>query len=314
MAHKLLSECSTAGKAGTSYFVVVMLNTQIQVLKQSELFGQQFNVYGTPQEPLFKAKDITNMLSLTNPREVITRVDEDERCKLNLPRQGETWFVTENGLYEILFQSRKPIARKFKKGVKTILKEIRTNGGYMVTTIDDTPETIMARALLLAQETISRQKDRADIAEKKAILLQSQNEAQSEMLEAVRAEKKRMLPKVTFATAVETSETSVLVGDLARIIKQNGVEIGQNRLFEWLRKNNFLISRAGESYNLPTQKALNMGLFEIKKTVITKPNGDSLITTTPKVTGKGQIYFVNRFLYDSINQLEIEKQKKGGSK
>lgn len=123
-----------------------MLETT-KVLKQTELLGQQFEVYGTPQEPLFKAKDVAVMLGLTNQREFIQRVDEDERCKLNLPPQGETWMLTEDGLYEVLMQSRKPIAKQFKKGVKAILKEIRTKGGYVATQVEGTPEMIMARAL-----------------------------------------------------------------------------------------------------------------------------------------------------------------------
>ena len=120
---------------------------QIEVLKQTELLGQQFEVYGTPQEPLFKAKDVALMLGLTNQRDFVQRVDEDERCKLNLPPQGETWMLTENGLYEVLMQSRKPIAKQFKKGVKAILKDIRQTGGYVATQVEDTPEMIMARAL-----------------------------------------------------------------------------------------------------------------------------------------------------------------------
>lgn len=107
-----------------------MKENQIEVLKRTELLGQQFNVYGTLEEPLFKAKDVTDMLGLTNPREVMSRVDDDERCKLNLPRQGETWFLTEDGLYEVLMQSRKPIAKQFKKGVKEILKSIRRTGEF----------------------------------------------------------------------------------------------------------------------------------------------------------------------------------------
>ena len=124
------------------------------VLKQTELLGQQFAVYGTPQEPLFKAKDVATLLGLTNQREFVNRVDEEERCKLNLPPQGETWMLTENGLYEVLMQSRKPIAKQFKKGVKAILKEIRQTGGYLATQQEDTPEMIMARALQVAQSTI----------------------------------------------------------------------------------------------------------------------------------------------------------------
>lgn len=295
-----------------------MLNTQIQVLKQSELLGQQFNVYGKPDEPLFKAQDVAEILSLTNVSDVVSRVDNQERSKLNLGRQGETWFLTEDGLYEVLMQSRKPIAKDFKKGVKLILKQIRRTGGYMVSHADETPEQTMARALLLAQDTITRQKERMDMAERKAALLGSQNEALLQAGEAKDTEISLLRPKALFATAVETSGKSCLVGDLARIIKQNGIDIGQNRLFEWMREKSYLISRKGESYNMPTQTALVLGLFEVKKTVITKPDGTSLVTTTPKVTGKGQIYFVNKFLYGS-NEAELERQRaeqseKGGTK
>ena len=294
-----------------------MKGNQIEVLKQTELCGRQFRVYGTPTEPLFKAKDVAIMLGLTNQREFVTRVDEDERCKLNLPRQGETWMLTENGLYEVLMQSRKPIAKEFKKGVKAILKEIRTKGGYMTARQDETPEQIMARALMVAKDTIDRQQAALKQAESKNYLLQCQNETLASMNEGQQRHIKSLMPGATFAKAVETSEHSILVGELARIIKQNGVEIGQNRLFQWMRDKGYLCKK-GEMYNQPTQKALQMGLFEIKKTVITKPNGDSLVTTTTKVTGKGQIYFVNKFLYDAINDAELRKQrdeqaKKGGA-
>ena len=294
-----------------------MKGNQIEVLKQTELCGRQFRVYGTPTEPLFKAKDVAIMLGLTNQREFVTRVDEDERCKLNLPRQGETWMLTENGLYEVLMQSRKPIAKEFKKGVKAILKEIRTKGGYMTARQDETPEQIMARALMVAKDTIDRQQAALKQAESKNYLLQCQNETLASMNEGQQRHIKSLMPGATFAKAVETSEHSILVGELARIIKQNGVEIGQNRLFQWMRDNGYLCQH-GERYNQPTQKAMEMGLFEIKKTVITKPNGDSLVTTTTKVTGKGQIYFVNKFLYDAINDAELKKQrdeqaKKGGA-
>ena len=114
---------------------------------------------------------------------------------------------------------------------------------------------------------------------------------------------KSLMPGATFAKAVETSEHSILVGELARIIKQNGVEIGQNRLFQWMRDKGYLCKK-GEMYNQPTQKALQMGLFEIKKTTIQKPNGDTLISNTTKVTGKGQVYFVNKFLHNSQKNLQ----------
>lgn len=164
MARKLLSESFNSRKGGHLLFFVVMLRTP-EVLKRTELLGQQFEVYGTPQEPLFKAKDVAIMLGLTNHRDFIQRVDEEERSKLNLPRQGETWMLTENGLYEVLMQSRKPIAKQFKKGVKAILKEIRQTGGYLATQTEDTPDMIMARALQVAQSTIEKHQRRLELAE-----------------------------------------------------------------------------------------------------------------------------------------------------
>lgn len=200
-------------------------------------------------------------------------------------------------------QSRKPIAKQFKKGVKAILKEIRKTGGYMVAKKDETPEEIMARALMVAQATIDRQKAQVMEAEKKAAQLTATNQGLTKQVEGLERSNAHLRPGATFAKAVETSEHSILVGELARIIKQNGVEIGQNRLFVWLREKGYLCKK-GEMYNQPTQKALDMGLFEIKKTVIIKPSGKSLVTTTTKVTGKGQVYFVNKFLFDTINTAE----------
>lgn len=130
---------------------------------------------------------------------------------------------------------------------------------------------------------------------REALLLAAEQQArieeQQKMIEANR-------PKVLFAEAVETSQRSCLIGELAKILKQNGIEIGQNRLFRWLRNNGYLC-KTGDNYNLPTQRAMDMGLFEIKKTTINKPDGTILVTTTPKVTGKGQIYFVNKFIEEN---------------
>ena len=139
---------------------------------------------------------------------------------------------------------------------------------------EDSPEEIMAKALNIANSIIERKN--------KLITEQEQRIASLE-------------PAECFTKAVSTSEHSILVGELAKILRQNGIEMGQNRLFRWLRENGFLCTK-GEAYNQPTQKALEMGLFEIKKSVVLKPNGNSLTITTPKVTGKGQVYFVNRFL------------------
>lgn len=201
MAHKLLSEVLTAGKVDTSLFFVAMLGTP-NVLKQTELLGQQFAVYGTPQAPLFKAKEVAALLGLTNHREFVNRVDEEERCKLNLPPQGETWMLTENGLYEVLMQSRKPIAKSFKKGVKSILKEIRTNGGYIATHPEDTPELIMARALQVAQSTIERHQQQLQAAQ--AVITH-----QSEQL-------KEQAPKVEYTDSVLNASTTYTSTQMAK--------------------------------------------------------------------------------------------------
>ena len=160
-----------------------MLRTT-SVLKRTELLGQQFEVYGTPQEPLFKAKDVATLLGLTNQRDFVKRVDDDELRKLNLPGQsGETWMLTEDGLYEVLMQSRKPIAKSFKKGVKAILKEIRTNGGYLASHQDDTPEMIMARALQVAQSTIERHQQQLEAAQATINSQSAQLKAQASKVE-----------------------------------------------------------------------------------------------------------------------------------
>ena len=139
----------------------------------------------------------------------------------------------------------------------------------------NTPEQIFARALKMADRTIE------DLKSDNAMLLEANQ---------------RMRPKEIFADAVATSETSILIGELAKIIKQNGVSMGQNKLFSWMRENGYLIKRKGSDYNMPTQKSMEMGLFEIKETSITKPDGSTHITKTTKVTGKGQQYFINKFL------------------
>lgn len=219
-------------------------------------------------DPLFCLSDLCKALNLSNASVVASRLDEDERSKLDLGRQGSAIFVTEPGMYSVILRSDSPLAKPMQKWVTTeVLPAIRKTGGYIHTSIEDTPESIMAKALLIADSTIKKQ----------AKQLQDQ------------------APKVLFADAVATSERSILIGELAKIMHQNGVSIGQNRLFEELRKTGYLGSK-GEYYNIPTQRAVEQGLFEIKKTSITKPDGTVLVTTTTKVTGKGQIYFLNKFI------------------
>lgn len=290
-------------------------------------FGQIRTSVAESGEPLFCLADVCRVLDLSNPRDVKRRLNQRGVCTTDTPTYNQHGalvmqqlnFITEPNLYKCIFQSRKKEAEQFQDWVcGEVLPSIRKSGGYMVARVDETPEQIMARALIVAQETISRQKAAVAAAEKRATLLEATTKQMTVQINGLETKNKELLPGATFAKAVETSEHSILIGELARIIKQNGVEIGQNRLFQWLRENGFLCKK-GEWYNQPTQRAMEMGLFEIKKTVITKPSGDSLVTTTTKVTGKGQIYFVNRFLYEKSRQggndtqIDNESGKKGGA-
>lgn len=294
------------------------MKESIKIFENAQ-FGQIRTSVTESGEPLFCLADLCKAINVTNHRNVAKRIDQEGVRRMDILTQGgnqQVLFVTEPGMYEVLLRSDSEKAKPFRKWVcGEVLPSIRKSGGYMVAKVDETPEQIMARALMLAKETIDRQQAALAKAESKNYVLQCQNDTLTSMNEGQQRTIKFLQPGATFAKAVETSEHSILVGELARIIKQNGVEIGQNRLFVWLREKGYLCKK-GEMYNQPTQKALQLGLFEIKKTVIQKPNGDSLVTTTTKVTGKGQIYFVNKFLYDSINEAELAKQaeqaKKGG--
>lgn len=300
------------------------MKESIKIFENAQ-FGQIRTSVAESGEPLFCLADLCRAIGVTNHRNVAKRIDQGDVRRMDTPTQNQygalvtqqITFVTEPGMYEVLLRSDSDKAKPFRKWVcGEVLPSIRKSGGYMTAKPDETPEQIMARALMVAKDTIDRQQAALAKTESKNHLLRCQNDALTSMNEGQQRHIRQLLPAATFAHAVETSEHSILVGELARIIKQNGVEIGQNRLFAWLRDKGFLCKK-GELYNQPTQKALDMGLFEIKKTVITKPNGDSLVTTTTKVTGKGQIYFVNKFLYDAINQAELAKQaaqaKKGGA-
>lgn len=192
-------------------------------------------------------------------------------------------FIPENVFYKLCMKANNKIARKFQDLVcDEILPSIRKNGGYIVTNENDTDADIMARALLIAKKTID--KKNLEIEKNKEIIA----EQATKILEDY--------PKVIFADAVSTAKTSILIGELAKIIKQNGVDMGQQRLFNWLRDNQYLVKRQGSDYNMPTQKSMNLGLFEIKETAITHSDGHISISKTVKVTGKGQLYLTNKFI------------------
>lgn len=246
--------------------------------------GQNVRTVIKDGEPWFVAKDVCEVLELTNPTEVVRGLDEDEKMTLNnleghSGQRGGAQFlnvVNESGLYALIFKSRKPEAKAFRKWVTSeVLPTLRRSGGYIAARAEETPEEILARALIVAKETIDR-------VSRKNQKLREENES--------------MKPKALFADAVSSSQTSILVGELAKLLRQNGIDIGQNRLFAWLRENGWLIMREGGDYNMPTQKGMDADLFEIKESAISNPDGSVRIVKTTKVTGKGQVYFVNKFL------------------
>lgn len=249
------------------------MDNNLQILEQREVLGKEFTIYGDLENPLFLAKDVACWIENSNVSQMLNVVDENEKALYTMYRvDGSTnkqWFLTEDGLYEVLMQSRKPIAKQFKKEVKKILKTIRLNGIYATDKLLDNPDLAIKAFTKLKEEREKR--------------LQLEQEAEKNK------------PKVIFAEAVETSKTSILIGELAKLIKQNGYDIGQKRLFSWLRENGYLIKSGRTDYNMPTQKAMDMGLFEIKETAVTHSDGHITVNKTPKVTGKGQIYFINKF-------------------
>ena len=233
-------------------------------------------------QPWFVAKDVCDCLELGNTTKALYGLDDDEKFTLTNsegnPRAGvplELNIISEPGLYSLILRSRKPEAKAFKRWIThEVIPAIRRTGGYMSAGQNDTPESIMARAVLIAQDTITRLKERTAALE-------------------TQAEVDR--PKVVFADSIEVSKSTILVGELAKLIKQSTqYDIGQKRMFDWLRDNGFLHKR-GSDRNMPTQKSMDMGLIVIKEGSRIGSSGESHITKTPKVTGKGQIYFVNRF-------------------
>lgn len=190
--------------------------------------------------------------------------------ELSFHTSVESNFIPENVFYKLCMKANNEVARKFQDLVcDEILPSIRKNGMYVVDNLLDDPDLAIQAFTKLKEEREKRKE-----------------------LEIVLKENK---PKVIFAEAVEASKTSILIGELAKLLKQNGHDIGQKRLFSWLREQGFLIKREGSEYNMPTQKSMDLGLFEIKETAITHSDGHITVNKTPKVTGKGQIYFMNKF-------------------
>ena len=232
-------------------------------------------------ETWFVLRDVCNVLGLGTPARVAERLDTDEVSQTHITdsmgRQQEMTIINESGLYNVILRSDKPEAKPFRKWVTSeVLPTIRRHGMYA------TPDTV--EKMLADPDTTIKLLETIKQERAARLALEAQAEADK--------------PKVLFADAVSASHTSILVGDLAKLLRQNGVDIGQNRLFSFLREKGYLCSQ-GVRYNLPTQRSMDRGWFQVKETTINQPNGSVRITRTVKVTGKGQQYFINLFLADA---------------
>ena len=242
---------------------------ELQVFRNQE-FGS-VRTLTVNDEPWFVGKDVAIALGFKTPRDAIrTHVFEEDKGVDSIVTPGgkqQMTIINESGLYALVFGSRLPTAINFKRWVTSeVLPALRKTGQYQVKELSGSE--LMAKALIEAQSVLA---------------------AKDKQIE-------EMKPKALFADAVATSHTSILVGELAKILKQNGIDMGQKRLFAWLRENGFLIKRKGTDYNMPTQKSMDLGLFEIKEGSYVNGSGVNITTKTPKVTGKGQQYFINKFL------------------
>lgn len=231
-------------------------------------------------EAWFVLKDVCDVLHMDTSKlkQVADRLDDDEKGRYSVPTPGgeqATWIINESGLYHVILRSDKPEAAPFRRWVTNdVLPAIRKTGSYNAPQL--TRSQLLATALIAAHEELEEKDKR--IAE--------------------------LAPKGVFADAVSASSQSILVGEMAKLLSQNGIQMGQNRLFQWMRENGYLIKdKKRTDYNMPTQKSMELRLFEIKETSIAHSDGHTSINKTPKVTGIGQVYFVNLFL-------KTEKSKK----
>ena len=229
-------------------------------------------------EPWFVLKDCMSILDLGNPTETVKMFDEDEFSTAevidSIGRRQQAYIISEPGLYRLVMRSRKPEAKEFQRWVThEVLPQIRKTGGYIPTSETDDDMTILAKAVMIGQRTMEAQKQK--IAEQQTRIVELE-------------------PKARFADAVAASDGTCLVGELAKMLRQNGMDIGQNRLFRLLQADGYL-GKSGSNRNVPTQRAMDLGLFRIKETTVTHADGHTTVSRTPKVTGKGQRYFIDRY-------------------
>ena len=228
-------------------------------------------------DPYFVGKDVAEALGYSNTKDALARHCKGVVKRYPLPTEGgiqEVRIISEGDMYRLIASSKLPAAEKFESWIfDDVVPTIRRHGAYA------TPATI--ESIIADPEN--------------GIKLLTALKDEQEKRKALEAQNEAMKPKALFAEAVSASKSSILIGDLAKLIKQNGHDIGQKRLFEWMRDNGWLIKQKGASWNMPTQRSMEMGLFEIKESTFQNPDGSVRITKTPKVTGKGQVFFVNKF-------------------
>ena len=229
-------------------------------------------------EPWFVLKDCMSILDLGNPTETVKMFDDDEFSTTevidSIGSRQQAYIISEPGLYRLVMRSRKPEAKEFQRWVThEVLPQIRRTGGYIPTTDADDDMTILAKAVMIGQRTMEQQQRK--IAEQHTRIVELE-------------------PKARFADAVAASDGTCLVGELAKMLRQNGMDIGQNRLFRLLQADGYL-GKSGSNRNVPTQRAMDLGLFRIKETTVTHADGHTTVSRTPKVTGKGQRYFIDRY-------------------
>lgn len=258
---------------------------KLQIIKEQEVLGKLFRIYGDFENPLFLAKDVAEWIEYSQREDgsyqigqMLKSVDDNEKIfTVNNLNGKEMWFLTEDGFYEILMQSRKPIAKEFKKEVKGILRDIRRHGVYAT------------------DDVIGQVLNNPDFGIQLLSELKQEREEKRKLEQKIETDK----PKVLFAEAVSTAKTSILIRELAKMMCQNGIAIGEKRLFQWLRENGYLVKQKGTDRNSPTQRSMECGLFEVKETVVIHSDGKITINKTTKVTGKGQLYFMNKILNKS---------------
>lgn len=242
-------------------------------------------------DPWFVAKDVCDALSISNSRDAVAKLDTDERGVALTDTPGgeqQVSIVSEPGFYRLVMKSRKPEAKAFRRWVThEVLPSIRKFGVYATA---ETAERLMSDPDFMIKTFEALKKERERVR-----ALETVNRRNEDLLARKERRLDEMRPKAVFADAVSASRSTILIGDLAKILKQNGVDIGQKRLFAWMRDNGWLVKN-GQSRNMPTQRGMDMGLFRVKETTISNPDGSVRVTRTTKVTGKGQQYFVNLFL------------------